>query len=353
MAVYKRNSRGQIVKRGDGTYYYDFTINGVRYKQALRGITTEAQAKRIESLKRQEVYEGRYTPELEPMSFQRFIDDVYRPRRKRTIKSFYYYEGFIKIFCKYFGSKLLKDIKPAEIEAYRNYRQSQPSKHGRAFSLASLNREMMMLSSVFRLAVDLEYREANPCRKIKPYKAISQRTRVLQPNEVEKLLNALTGTSEKLHAVVLLLLHTGMRLGEGLALRWNWIDLDKGEIILPAEITKTGKPRALPLNEKALAVLTSLHSEAHAAGKVFTGEGFSKGHVSKLIAETCDRIGMPDVSAHTLRHTFATWLIEKGANPLHIKELLGHTTLKMAQRYMHISTEALRQTVKILESSAK
>lgn len=349
MPVYKRSPRGTVVKRGKGIWYYDFTIKGKRYKQALRGIKTEAQAKRIESLKRQEVYEGRYTPELEPMTFQRFVDKVYTPRRKRTIRSFHYYEPFIRIFCGYFGAKLLKEIKPADIEAYRNYRHSEPSKHGRPFQLASLNREMMMLSSVFRLAVDLEYLEANPCRKIKPYKAISQRTRVLHPDEVEKLLNALTGTSEKFRPVVLLLLHTGMRLGEGLALRWNWIDLDKGEIILPAEVTKTGRPRALPLNERALSVLTGLRSEAHSTGKVFAGKGFHKAHVSKVIAVTCDRIGMPDVTAHTLRHTFATRLVANNANLAHVKELMGHSSWKMTERYTHLSTEALKGTVKMLE----
>ena len=63
----------------------------------------------------------------------------------------------------------------------------------------------------------------------------------------------------------------------------------------------------------------------------------------------CDQIEMPDVTLHTLRHTFDTRLIEQNVNPFVVKELMGHATLKMTEHYSHIGVSELHQAVKTLE----
>ena len=352
MSVYKRDSRGNIVKRGEGTWWIDFTIDGKRYKKALRGIKTKAEAERIESHKRLEVYEGRYGKEREAITFDDFVNKVYLPHAKNSIKSFYYYERFAGIFCRYFKAKSLNEITAADIEAFRQYRRDNPTRTGAGRKLATINREVMQLSSIFKLAVDLGYCESNPARKIKPYKTHNRRTRVLLPEEERRLLEAMTGTLAKYRPIILLLLHTGMRLGEVVGLRWDYVDLSKGVIILPAGTTKNDKSRTLPLNDEAMKTLSELLTQSQGKGRVFAGRGFTGQHASKLIASVCDRIGLPDVTAHTLRHTFATRLMERNLNPLHVKELLGHATLRMTDHYTHIGLEALRQSVNILNHRA-
>ena len=352
MSVYKRNNRGCIITRGKGTWFYSFTIDKQRYSKGLPGIKTREQAEKIEAIKRQEVYEGRYTKEIEPMTFARFVETVYKRRRKSEMKSFAYYESYFPVFCKFLGKKLLKQIKPVDIEAYRNQRSELMVRGKRKLSLSSLNREKMMLSSIFKLAVDLDYIAVNPCQKVKAYKTTSRRETILRPEEETQLLEALSGEYEDLRQPFLLMLHTGMRVSEVMALRWEWLHCEEAEtakIILPSAQTKNGKARTIPLTGEAFQAIQELRQNQPDKGKIFPGVSNKSINLGHRFAALCDRIGLPHISSHTLRHTFITRLLEKGANLFAVQEMVGHSSLQMLRHYTHFSPSYLRDTLKLLE----
>jgi integrase len=205
---------------------------------------------------------------------------------------------------------------------------------------------------MFRLAIDYGYIEANPCRRVKLYKLDNARDRVLTPAEEERLLSHLTGKSSHLREIALLALYAGMRRGEVLNLEWHEVGFDRDLIHIPAEKSKNGKKRDLPMNQMVRAALWELRQSASekASGRVFS-EAYCTCNVSAYFSTFCKGIGLDDVTLHTLRHTFATRLNDAGVDPFTIRDLLGHKTIKMTDRYTHVSPDRMREAVKTLEKT--
>jgi integrase len=359
MSVYKRNPEGQIVKDDEkGTWYYDFTIEGRRYKKALVGIRTRRKAEDIEEAKRFEVYSGNAANKSGRTLFKQFVTDTYLPYKKMRLRprSYYQYQILCEQACDFFRNKTLREIEdnPELIENFIRHRCNSPTKNGTKRGRSTVNVERDMLSNIFSVAVKRRYIKSNPCKSVDRLpKATVRRTAVFQPEDEVKLLNALTGTREKYRPVVILGLHTGMRLNEILSLEWAWIDIEKAEISLPKDLTKNGEPGTIYLNGNALNALAQLRDQNKSRKKVFpTGNrsGFSLCRVSHVISETCDDIGLPNATMHATRRTFNTRLIEKTKDVMATKELMRHRDLKMTDWYTHLNRNVLREAVKKLES---
>lgn len=350
MSVYRRNSQGYIIKRGDGTWWYDFVIDGRRYKRALRGIRTRKEAEAIESQVRASVYCGTYGKQREAIEFTKFAETIYLQHAKVHLKgSFENVSRFVKHCCRYFKNKPLDEITRGDIEAFRQHRLNTPANGQQQKKPNTINREMMQLSGIFTLAVKREYLQSNPVKGLTPFKANNQRERVITPAEEKLLLDA---ASEKLRPIIVLGLNTGLRLGSLVGLKWGYVDLERREIAFPSGTMKNGKRLVIPINDTAHQVLTRLHETSGKKANVFAGVGYTRHNISVAISNLCDRIGLTDVTAHTMRHTFATRLMERNINPLHVKELLGHSSLRMTAGYTHIGLDALRESVKTLVNSS-
>jgi integrase len=102
------------------------------------------------------------------------------------------------------------------------------------------------------------------------------------------------------------------------------------------------------MNSDVRATLMELR-EVKSEGQIFP---FNADSVSYRFSILCDKLGMPDVTLHTLRHTFDTRLIERNINPFVVKELMGHATLAQTNHYAHVSVGELHQAVKTLETPA-
>jgi integrase len=263
MLVYPIDGKGYIIKGGKPPYHaylVKFSYENRTYKKTFKGIS-EKDAKKLEAKMRMEVYSGTYGKKPVTLPFQSFVDEVYLPHVRKTIKVAYNYERLITVFCGYFKNKLLSEITTADIEGFRKHRQNTPRRYGGKRSLNTINREVGELSALFSFAVRLGYCPANPCSKVKRYKVSNRRERVLLPEEEERLLASLTGTKAKYRPLVILYLNTGMRLSEAVLLQWDWIDFEQRRIVLPASMTKNGKPRLVSLNDEALRALQELCPE--------------------------------------------------------------------------------------------
>jgi len=139
---------------------------------------------------------------------------------------------------------------------------------------------------------------------------------------------------------------TGMRLEELLSLKWEQVDLERREVRLVR--TKTNRPRVVPLSTRAVAVLAATGGPLGASTYVFinsaTGDRYRK--IRRAFRTACRRAGLEDVRFHDLRHTFASWAVQSGADLYRLSRILGHTTLQMTTRYAHLSTQHLHEVIK-------
>ena len=189
----------------------------------------------------------------------------------------------------------------------------------------------------------------NPCNKVEAPRFDNKVTRALSGSEMGRLLDVLDSwdSNERAVLVIRYALFTGKRKGEILGLTWDCVlDLDKGLVSYKAETTKNKRTQTLPVGSNALAVLKRCH-ELKVSEWVFpslSGNYFkSFENVWKRIREKAE---LKNFRFHDLRHTYASYLASSGKVDIYtLKELLGHRSLDMTQRYAHLINGALRKAV--------
>ncbi|NLO28213.1 MAG: tyrosine recombinase XerD [Actinobacteria bacterium] len=179
--------------------------------------------------------------------------------------------------------------------------------------------------------------------------------RTLSIQEVERLLAGPRADHRGLRDRALLetLYGAGLRASEALGLRLQDIDLDVGFV---RTIGKGDKERVVPLGRKAVEALRTYNERGRpflgGAGRIKAPELFlndrgrrlSRQGLHLLIKKYARLAGLPDdVSAHTLRHSFATHLLEGGADLRAVQEMLGHADLSTTQIYTHVTTAHLQK----------
>ena len=149
-----------------------------------------------------------------------------------------------------------------------------------------------------------------------------------------------------------ILLYTGMRRGELFKIEWRDVDLIEGYINIRKEITKTGKARIVPMLSNVQTTFENLRGEAgdvQATDKIFAGSIWESNKLTSEFREVCDGLGFNDLTVHSLRHTFSTRADECKVGAFAQKALLGHSQLKMTDRYTHISKETLKASFEGME----
>lgn len=178
--------------------------------------------------------------------------------------------------------------------------------------------------------------------------------RLLTEDELARLLIELQKQDRKGKEALpffLLLMGTGMRSGEAAALRWDWVDFDRNEIHLPAQITKTRRARDVPIGDAARAALETV-KRSPAVGRVFRYRTHYIAWHRAVHAAGLARINRDEpaktsgVRPHDLRHTFGSLLHASGNSMPTVRDILGHATLVMANLYAHTFRGELHAAVK-------
>jgi integrase len=193
-----------------------------------------------------------------------------------------------------------------------------------------------------------------PLPAIKRLPAHFKEARFLSPDEATALLESARAYGSQFanpayYFMVHAALHTGLRIGELLALEWGDLDTQKGRLSvqrswcrveISTKLPKNGHHRYLNLSAPALAFLQKWKQIASED----TGRIFAIPYVSahKALARITDLAGLENVGWHTLRHTFASWLITAGVPLFTVSRMLGHQSLRQTERYAHLNDEANR-----------
>ncbi len=249
------------------------------------------------------------------------------------------------------ANKPLCDIKPIHLERIKK----TMTEAGR--SAQTIRHVLAALRQVFNFAKRHGlYAGDNPVSLVKKPSADARRLRFLTHDEADRLLAALAERESNVHDMALLALHCGLRAGEIFSLTWGDVDMERGVLIL--RDTKSGKTRAAYMTEAVAAMIGAMERRGHNDLVFLSANG---GRIVQ-ITETFNRVvaalgfnnGVTDprqkVVFHTLRHTFASWLVEQSVDLYSVKELMGHGTLAMTERYSHLSPDKLRRAVKTLEA---
>ncbi len=202
---------------------------------------------------------------------------------------------------------------------------------------------------------DLYFKD-NPAGKVKVKLKDNKRNRFLTKEEARILLDSLMKRSVDLHDMALLSLYAGLRAGEIFNLKWERIiwNVDRISIADP----KNGEGRMEPMHPIVKKMLL-VRYEKEQTGYIFKSRNGDKiKDLSNTFQRTVDQLGFNDritdprqkVVFHTLRHTYASWLVMSGVDLYTTQKLMGHKSNQMTQRYAHLAPGYLEKAVNSLES---
>jgi len=328
-------------------------------KKKGEGPQTLAEKREIESEMREREQAKQEHEAKETIIFDAFFNDTYLPQAKTDKKerSVAREEGLYGKWIKdVIGHFPMKDIAPFHLEKLKKVMaEGGQSPRSIEYALAVVRQ---IFNAAKRLGV---FERENPTANVKFPKPDNGRMRFLTRDEADKLLNALKSRSVDVHDMTLLSLHAGLRFGEIASLTRQDVDLDKG--VLTIRDAKAGSRYAF-LTEQAVEMLKARErardEEKSSGGKkrkdkrpsnyVFEGRKVKLDRISITFKRTVDDLKLNDgiddprlqICFHSCRHSYASWMIEQGADLYTVQKLLGHKTNVMTQRYAHLSENKLR-----------
>lgn len=277
---------------------------------------------------------------------ERFLDALLLERglSERTIQA---YGGDIRRLCRALEEKGRDPLRASQDQVATHLRRLRRQ----GLAPRSIARSLVSIRAFYHHLVESGDRPDNPAVNLSPPRLWRKLPRVLSEADVETLLSTpdleeSLGLRDK--AMLELLYATGLRVSELVGLQLSQLRLDFGFIVV---LGKGGKERVVPVGEQAEAWLTRYLREARPqllTGRheiVFVnqrGAPLSRQGFWKIIKGYGLRAGVGDVSPHVLRHSFATHLLEHGADLRAVQMMLGHSDISTTQIYTHIHAQRLR-----------
>jgi len=296
-----------------------------------------------------------------------FLDDEYGPWAGVHLKTAEATLARIRTTFSRLLNEDLEEIDPRAIERWKTKRL----KAGRKPS--TVNRDLVCLKAALSKAVEWGILDVHPIAKVKLSKVDNNKQpRYLSKDEAVRLVKALDSREDRIRAerasankwraerkvpllpslqnaafadhlklMVLLSLYTGLRRGELFNLTWRDVDLELGNLTVQGGGAKSGKTRHVPLNETAKQLLLDWKACTSETNKfVFTSKNGARfNNVNTSWKEVLKNAEIENFRWHDMRHTFASWLVMAIVDLNTVRELLGHSDLKMTLRYAHLAPE--------------
>jgi integrase len=348
----------RITPTGLITYYLFYRLHGkqVNYRLGIDGQMTPAQARDLAKNKIAEVTQGVDVQALRKQerthnkhskfsTLEYFLDEKYAPWLKsRNPKTA---EKTIKAFKSSFPKLMdfqLSDINAWEIEKWRNIRLADGLKP------ATTNRQINTIKGCLSRAVEWGVIDDHDLRKVKTLTVDNSKVRYLSKDEELRLRESLKICEISfLEVIVLLAMNTGMRKGELLSLEWSHINFDNRIVTVDFQNAKSGTTRHIPLNTQAFATLKQWKKITNDIGFVFKDKNNAQLKDFPFIWSTLlDKAQITNFRFHDLRHHFASKLVMASVDLNTVRELLGHSDLKMTLRYAHLAPEHKAAAVNLI-----
>jgi integrase len=274
------------------------------------------------------------------MTYAEFMEAHYfpyiTPRRRCAKKYRELYDNKIK---PEFGNTRVNAITRRQVQAFHSGLKEQ------GFSNAYCNRHLQLIKSSVNVGINImEVIDIkNPAVGV-PLLEEESRERYLDQAELARLMPVLMEAEGHLVVparIVRFLLATGLRKSECFHCRWEHIDLERKQMSIPASRAKSKQLDSIPLNKAAIQVLKECpRSGSHPFANPATGKPFVS--IKKSFKTLMDRAGLEVVTAHVMRHTAASLLINAGYSLYAVQRILRHSSSKVTEKYAHLSTRSLQ-----------
>lgn len=333
---------------GKATFYFRYRDGANKIKMINLGRSDEISLDEVRSkaLSMRQMLDEGGDPSVEIHRFRdvptfgEFVAERYLPYAKTRKRSWQTDEIMLRHhLLPVFGAFKMNRVTRSDVVAFHH------SVFEKGYAAGSCNRMLVLMKFIYNCAIrwDVLPKDTNPCNGVEPFEDNGARERYLTQDEVQRLFDELDSNPNKQVAqVIRLLLYTGARKCEVLDARWDEIDFNRRLLTVPAERSKSKKPRHIPLSDAAIELLQSLPRRDDIPW-VFFNPRTKKQPVSIFHAwDTIrNRVGLADVRLHDLRHSYASFLVNAGRSLYEVQKLLGHHDPKVTMRYAHLAPGAL------------
>ncbi len=284
---------------------------------------------------------------------QKFMDHLSAERGlsphtcRGYLKDLEQFENFLKTSEMYLSSAGKVELEKVDRFAIRKYLSFLHRRNKKS----SIARKISSLRTFFRYLVSEEMVSSNPAKAVSTPKREKTLPTTLTVDEAFRLMES-PSDGERMkclrdHAILELLYSSGLRVGELVGLNLDGLDLELGIVKV---MGKRRKERIVPVGSKAVEALRAYLRER---GRVereeplflnLKGGRLTARSVDRLVKKYTKQSGIfRKISPHSLRHTFATHLLDSGADIREIQEMLGHASLSTTQRYTHLTLGKLME----------
>lgn len=315
-------------------YYYEFSVDGVKYKKSTR-MSNRADALKVEKQARKEALVGALRPrKAKTLSLKEAYEKIEKSRFRRNTDGQRALRQLSRCLEIIGWKKNLNEIDHDDLVKVRNALVDQ------GVSNATVNRYFAPLKTLLndaRKEWGLEVSHIN----LRSLKEPTNSYKFITLAEEQILLEKLDEGVYK--DLVVVLLDTGMRVAECVGhLSLSDFDRENRVLYVQAETTKSKVGRYIPLTSRAFNALERQVSRPDDGLKDGSLDwGVTTNWASKMLSKLLPR----DVTAHGLRHTFCYRQIAKGTNLYVVQQLMGHSTIQMTERYAHADLEDLRKAI--------
>jgi integrase len=282
-------------------------------------------------------------------TFAEFASEKYMPFVKGYKKSWDSDDSYLRnhVLPKFAHCHLDEVTQQAVIELHHSMKAT-------GYAPATANRMVILMRYMYNLAKKWKIPggEVNPTHGVDMFEVNNARERFLTAEEAQRLVQTVKDSENtQLQYIIPLLLLLGCRKRELLEAQWNDFDLERRSWRIP--MTKSGKPRHVPLSGKVLEILAAM-PRWPGCPFVVPNPKTLKPYVSFFISWDTARkkAGMPEVRIHDLRHSAASFLINANHSLYVVQKLLGHTQIKTTARYSHLAPETMLNAVDTMADAA-
>lgn len=257
------------------------------------------------------------------------------------------YKKELGYFMKFWEEKYnyppeLDDVTDLHIEEYLQY------KKGRKMATSSIARALNILRSFYKFLCKKRLYTINAAYYVDSVKVTKKPRQFLTEEEFKKVLES---TDNKLmRCIFYVIFHSGLRISELTNLKLEDVDLDNKVMHI---LGKGEKYRDIPISDKLYSVLIEYLNNREVEGDYFfatkkTGS-VSNQYINRCLKDAVKKAGIKkEISCHSLRHSFGSNLLAKGANIQDVRELLGHSDIKVTSVYLHSIPQSLKKSVNLL-----
>ena len=355
----------QLTKKGTGSYFVSFRDRDGRQcheKLAKMGAMAAHHARSLARVRLNEVAtskgERQVVRRTTGKTVSCFFYETFIPKLRGEQRN---YQAHASMFRNHvepaLGQLRLDDVTEHHVVEMRDALLKKPvadgkwaTQVGQTLADSTVKRVMILVRHIFNVALKEKVAglHENPTRHLRLTTMRKVKGTFMTKDELQRLICVVEKRDPGYLEMVKLMVLTGLRRGNVLNMRWEWVNLEQGSVQVPPEADKAKQGFTKYLSQQALAILVQRFERlqvGQVGGEwVFPNPKTGKPYSSRRsMWETCRKeAGLGKLRYHDLRHTFASMMLESGSDIIDVQKALGHTQLKTTAVYLHL-TEARKR----------